>query len=105
MEEFEGVTASRGKVVGRACLDLKDFRDGDVIIAETTYAPLVPLMKRASAIVTSTGGVLSHAAVVSRELGLPCVVRAEGVLSVPHGALVEVDATGPRGRVRVIEAP
>jgi pyruvate,water dikinase len=67
-----------------------------------TTPELVPLMQKAAAIVTDLGGILSHAAIVSRELGKPCVVgtgKATQVLN--DGDLVEVDAEN--GTVRKIE--
>lgn len=65
--------------VGRASkiMDLKDiatFKPGDVLVTDMTDPDWVPIMKQASAIVTNKGGRTCHAAIVSRELGIPCVV-------------------------------
>ncbi len=54
--------------------DIHDFREGDVLVTEMTDPDWVPIMKIASAIVTDKGGRTCHAAIVSRELGIPCVV-------------------------------
>lgn len=54
--------------------DIDKFRDGDVLVTDMTDPDWVPVMKRASAIVTNKGGRTCHAAIVSRELGIPCVV-------------------------------
>lgn len=54
--------------------DIDDFREGDVLVTEMTDPDWVPIMKIASAIVTDKGGRTCHAAIVSRELGIPCVV-------------------------------
>ena len=54
--------------------DISDFRDGDVLVTEMTDPDWVPIMKKASAIVTNKGGRTCHAAIISRELGIPCVV-------------------------------
>jgi len=71
-----------------------ELRDGDVLVTHMTAPDWVPLMRRASAIVTDSGGMTCHAAIVSRELGIPCVVgtgTATGVLR--DGEIVTVDAT------------
>lgn len=54
--------------------DIDDFKEGDVLVTEMTDPDWVPIMKMASAIVTDKGGRTCHAAIVSRELGIPCVV-------------------------------
>jgi phosphoenolpyruvate synthase/pyruvate phosphate dikinase len=71
-----------------------------LVVPYTTpaYNVVLPL---AGAIVTVEGGPLSHAAVLARELGLPAVVGVVGALTLPDGALVEVDATA--GRVSVVD--
>lgn len=56
--------------------ELDKIVEGDILVAEMTNPSYVPAMKKAAAIVTDTGGVTSHAAIVSRELGIPCVVGA-----------------------------
>jgi pyruvate, water dikinase len=80
---------------------IQDFQDGDVLVTDKTDPDWVPIMKRASAIVTNRGGRTCHAAIVSRELGLPAVVgagRATEVLK--NGQLVTVScAEGETGYV------
>ena len=72
--------------------------DGDVLVAEMTTPDYVPAMKRASAIVTDRGGRTAHAAIVSRELGIPCVVGTENAMSIlKDGQIVTVD--GANGKV------
>ena len=66
---------------GDACIikstaDIAEFRDGSILVTERTDPDWMPIMKRASGIVTEHGGTTSHAAIVSRELGLPAVVGA-----------------------------
>jgi len=78
-----GQPASPGVGVGivRVVHDPNDIdivRPGDVLVAEMTTPDFVPAMKRASAIVTERGGRTCHAAIVSRELGIPCVVGVHG---------------------------
>jgi len=66
---------------------------GDVLIAVTTNPALLPAMKKAAAIVTNEGGITSHAAIVSRELQIPCIVGAKNATKIfKDGQLVEVDA-------------
>jgi pyruvate,water dikinase len=68
--------------------------DGDVLVTHMTSPDWVPLMRRAAGIVTDSGGMTCHAAIVSRELGVPCVVgTAEATQKLRNGELVTVDAT------------
>ena len=68
--------------------------DGDVLIAEMTTPDYVPAMKRAAAIVTDRGGRTAHAAIVSRELGIPCIVGAEkATTTLKDGQIITVDGT------------
>ncbi len=67
---------------------------GDVLVTHMTAPDWVPLMRRAAAIVTDSGGMTCHAAIVSRELGIPCVVgTADATRTLRDGELVTVDAT------------
>jgi pyruvate,water dikinase len=81
--------------------DIEQFRAGEVLITETTDPDWEPIMKFAAAIVTEKGGRTSHAAIVSRELGIPCIVGASGVLdAITTGMEVTVScAEGDEGRV------
>ena len=70
-------------------------------MAETTAPPWTPLFAVAAAVVTDTGGVLSHCAVVAREYGIPAVVGAGNATTViADGDVVEVD--GDAGTVRIV---
>ncbi len=78
-ELLRGLSIGQAVVTGRVCLiesarDIDRFRDGAILVTPTTDPDWVPIMKRAAAIVTDHGGRTSHAAIVSRELGLPAVV-------------------------------
>ena len=90
-----GATAGTVRVVGT--LDQLDkVNQGDVIVTEMTTPDMVPAMKRAGALVTDEGGMTSHAAIVSRELGLPAVVGCETATStLTDDQLVSID--GDRG--------
>ncbi len=81
----------RGKAVGqriasgkihviRDLRHIRDFKPGEILVAETTTPDWEPVMKTAAAIITSRGGRTCHAAIVSRELGIPAVVGAEGAI-------------------------
>jgi len=77
-----GLGASPGRASGGVRIvhkldQLDKVNEGDVIVAEMTTPDMVPAMKRAAGIVTDEGGMTSHAAIVSRELGVPAVVGAE----------------------------
>ncbi len=79
-----------------------ELAEGEVLVTHMTAPDWVPLMRRAAAIVTDSGGMTCHAAIVSRELGIPCVVgTAEATRVLRDGELVTVDAGGrhrERGR-------
>lgn len=106
--EFKGSVASKGPVISgiaRVVLSPDDFnklQDGDILVVPETTPDYVPLMKRASAVITDVGGITSHAAIISRELKKPCVIGTKIGTQVLHdGDLVEVDAE--RGIVRVLK--
>ncbi|MCX6769676.1 MAG: phosphoenolpyruvate synthase, partial [Candidatus Micrarchaeota archaeon] len=66
---------------------------GDVLVTDMTTPDFVPAMKRASAIITNSGGMTCHAAIVSREMGIPCIVGTKNATTVLHdGQFVTVDA-------------
>lgn len=95
---LKGAVAYAGKAVGTARIvlnpsDVSEFKDGDVLVAAMTRPEFLPLMKKAGAIVTDAGGLLSHAAIVARELEKPCVVGTEiATKTLKNGDRVEVDA-------------
>ncbi len=76
------------------------FRAGEVLVTEMTNPDWEPIMKIASAIVTERGGRVCHAAIVSRELGIPCVIGAEGATQkIQTGQEITVDCSQGEGRV------
>ncbi len=93
--------ASGPACVVRTAADIESFRDGAVLVTEMTDPDWVPVMKRAAAIVTDHGGATSHAAIVSRELGLPAVVgTGDASRTIPEGMELTVScAEGDRGTV------
>lgn len=98
ISELKGETACIGyakgmvKIVIRAS-DMEKMNPGDILVSIATDPDIVPAMKKASAIVTEQGGVTSHAAIVSRELGIPCIIGTKIATKVlKDGDMVEVDA-------------
>jgi pyruvate,water dikinase len=92
-----GVEAGPVKIIVDAS-EIGKVQKGDILVAEMTTPDFVPAMKRAAAIITDRGGRTAHAAIVSRELGIPCVVGTGSATKVLHnGQIVTVD--GARGRV------
>ena len=84
--------------------DPSALEPGDVLVAPITDPSWTPLFVPASGIVVDVGAALSHAVIVSRELGLPCVVSAtDATRRIPDGALVRVD--GDTGQVTVLDGP
>ena len=104
--EVAGIVGSKGRATGPARIiqtnqDLHKVCEGDVMISQMTRQDFVPYMRKCAAIVTDEGGVTNHAAIVSREFGMPCVVGTKtGTRVFTDGEMVEVDAVN--GIVRKI---
>jgi pyruvate,water dikinase len=104
--ELRGTISSKGYAKGIVRIisnphSVKVFNEGDILITSMTNPEFLPLMKKAGAIVTEGGGVLSHAAIVSRELNKPCLLNVKAALKVfKDGDMVEVDANN--GTVRLV---
>lgn len=101
-----GAAGAPGKAVGtaRVVLDPSDpfaLEPGDILIAAHTDPSWTPLFVAAGGVVVEVGAAMSHSVIVSRELGLPCVVGVEdATVRIPDGATVEVD--GQTGRVTIL---
>ena len=108
-EVVQGVPGCTGQYVGRARVILDptepgDLEPGDVLIAPNTDPAWTPLFMSCGAVVVNVGAAISHAIIVSRELGLPCVVSAtDATVRIPDGALIEVN--GDNGAVTILEVP
>jgi pyruvate,water dikinase len=96
---LKGLSASPGVAIGKVkvCLTIEEARQklekGDILATKMTSPDWVPFMRIASGIITSEGGVTSHAAIVSRELGIPCVVGASNALEIlKDNVLITLDA-------------
>lgn len=105
-KELKGSSASKGFVSGkvRIVIDVKNaiFNEGEILVTSMTRPEFVPLMKKAAGIITNEGGITSHAAIISRELGIPCVIGTKFATQILHdGDLVEVDAD--KGIVKILK--
>jgi len=106
--EISGVVASRGIAKGfvkivRKSKDVKRVQEGDILVTPMTNPDFMPALRRCAAIVTDQGGITSHAAIVARELNIPCVCGTQIATQVlKDGKLVEVDAN--KGVVKILKA-
>ncbi len=106
-KELRGTCACSGQARGKVVIvntpeEIPKMSRGNIMVAHTTFPSLVPAMKLASAIVTEDGGITCHAAIVSRELGTPCVTGIKMALQVlQDGMKVEVNAD--EGIVRIVQ--
>ena len=106
-EKIKGMIAYPGLVKGRVKI-LKDrsefyrIKKGDILVTKLTTPDFVPVMEKSAAIITDLGGITSHAAIVSRELKIPCIVGTKIATKVlKDGDLVEVDAG--KGIVKILK--
>lgn len=98
--EIKGITVSTGPIVRGTVRvipsprDIKKMKQGDILVTGMTSPDFIVALRRAAAVVTDGGGLTSHAAIVSRELGIPCIVGTKVATKVlKNGDRVEVDAT------------
>ena len=105
--EVKGLCACAGTAIGPAKIitsaaELSKLENGDVLVTYQTTPDFVRAMKRASAIVTNEGGITCHAAIVSRELGIPCVIGTRIATQVfKDGDVLQVKAS--HGVVRKVK--
>ena len=112
-ELIKGMVANKGYVKSKVkIIDVGDldqfiknsnnFKKGEILVTTMTSPVMVPLMKKASAVITDEGGICSHAAVISREFNIPCIIGAKVATKLlKNGDLVEVDAI--KGVIRKIK--
>jgi pyruvate,water dikinase len=104
-QEIKGRAASKGvvKATARVIRDLGEadrLKPGEILVCTTTAPPWTPLFAIAAAVVTDSGGVLSHSAICAREYAIPCVVATQvGTHLINDGAMITVDGT--QGIVRI----
>ncbi len=105
--EFSGMVASTGQTQGTVKIvitveDMQKMNKGDILVSTMTRPEHLPAMKKASAIITDEGGITCHAAIISRELNIPCVIGTKIATHVlKDGDQVEVDAN--QGIVKIIK--
>lgn len=108
-EVLQGAPGSPGTVTGRARVvldpgDARGLEQGEILVAPVTDPAWTPLFVPAAGVVVDVGAPLSHAVIVSREFGIPCVCSVhQAAQRIPDGALVTVD--GNTGSVTVVEVP
>lgn len=96
---LKGTPASRGKIKGIARVvpsleKIELFKQGDILVTKATSPIWTPFIHASSAVVTDLGGALSHAAIVSREAGIPAVVGVkEATKKIKNGQKIQVDGT------------
>ncbi|MBU0613378.1 hypothetical protein KKB10_05215 [Patescibacteria group bacterium] len=99
ISKIEGNVASSGKAKGRVVMvntpdDMKKMKKGNILVSFATNPNLMPAIRKAAAIITDEGGLTCHAAIVSREMNIPCVIGTKIATKVlKDGDKVEVNAT------------
>jgi len=107
IKEITGLCASLGRTIGvvnicKTTQDIKYFKKNEILVTGMTRPEFVPAMEKAAAIVTDEGGITSHAAIISRELGIPCIIGTKiATRLLKNGQLVEVNAN--HGVVKLLE--
>ena len=107
---LKGLTASKGFVRGKVKIienlieEAHKLEEGDILVTSMTTPDFIPLMERAAAIITNEGGVLCHATIISRELGIPAVIGTSNATEVlKDGYFIELNAMKDEGIIRIIE--
>ncbi len=111
IKELKGISARPGQVKGvirilhvndpKSTKEFRDSFDKDILVTSMTQPNIVDIAQRASAIITDEGGMLCHAAIISREFGIPCIVGTHKATQIlKDGMEVEVDAD--RGIVKIL---
>lgn len=112
VKELKGMPAMRGKVKGMVRLiihnkknisrDVEKFKKGEILVTEMTRPGTIMACRRAAAIITDEGGITSHAAIISRELKIPCIIGTHNATqALKTGDMVEVDAN--KGIIKIIK--
>ncbi|MDD5177781.1 MAG: PEP-utilizing enzyme [Candidatus Nanoarchaeia archaeon] len=106
-EGLKGVVANKGKVKGKVKIiimkeDFNKMEKGDIIVTQMTRPEFMPILAKASGIITEEGGLTCHAAVVARELNIPCILATQVATSVlKDNDIVELDAN--KGVVKILK--
>jgi len=103
---IKGLIAQKGKIIGKVRIvknfhDIKKILKGEILVANTTHPDYLPAMQKAGGFITNEGGVISHAAIVARELKKPCIVGTKIATKIlQDGDEVELDADN--GTVKIV---
>jgi len=105
-EVLSGVATSKGHYVGPVCAvrgveDFGKINEGDVLVIPFSDVSWTPLFSKANAVVSESGGILSHCSIVAREYQIPAVVSVSGAMTLPDKTIVAVD--GYNGEVKIME--
>jgi len=106
VNKIEGLTSCKGKVIGKVRVILKKeeisiLQKGEILVTSMTTPEYIVAMEKSAAIITDEGGVLCHAAIVSREMNIPCVIGTKIATKVlKTGDLIEVDANN--GLIKIL---
>jgi len=104
---FKGLSASRGIIRGKARVledasKIPEFKEGEIIVTYMTTMEFTPIFRKTKAVVTDEGGMSCHAAIISREFKVPCIVGSKvATRVVKTGDKIEVDAN--KGVVKILE--
>lgn len=103
---LKGRGASAGRVQGKVKIILNSsqfekMKKGDILVTVMTNPFFVPLMEKARGIITDVGGLICHAAIIAREMGVPCIVGTEKATKLLKDNM-EVEMDGKKGEIYVI---
>ncbi len=104
---LKGLGASQGQTQGIARVILpgesfSDFKEGEILVTTITDPTMVMAMVKATAIITDLGGITSHPAILSREMGIPCIVNTkDATKKITNGQTIFID--GQKGEIYVLD--
>ncbi len=104
---LQGLGVSKGKARGIVRIitngqDYSHFQAGDILVTRLTDPTMVPVMGKAAGIICEIGGMTSHPSIVSRELGIPCIVAVDNATEIlKEGDLIEI--CGETGEINLLE--
>ena len=108
----KGLGVSQGKVQGKVKIvnsfkEYASFQEGEILVTKITDPTMVPMMNKAGGIICDIGGLTSHPSIVSRELGIPCIVSAKDKKGTPATIVLkdgmEVEMNGMSGEIFLLK--
>lgn len=105
-KRLNGLPSSKGYYEGPAKIvmglsDIDKLVQGDVLVIPFTDFSWTPLFAKAGAVISESGGILSHCSIIAREYGIPAVVAVEGAIRIPDNARIIID--GYTGEIQIIQ--